>query len=198
MAYIAGPEWNSLPISINKLASYFFSYLCHLFLPLQSCRPTRAEGRTDRSSGVLATMIFFTGVSYSRAQGTNLTSGWSAQEQAWTLPLIFPASVSRAEDSCMSLTHSARGIILHLYVLNVWYITGQEIKLLKGSATAQDQRWWFSVRPSSNHTPLQKLLRALSPFLNGLVQLKYERKSNTWTNLCSRLGRLLHLSCLAC
>lgn len=77
-------------------------------------------------------------------------------------------------------------------------VTGQGFNLLEGPAAAQDQRWQLPVRPSSNHTSLQKLPRALSPFLNGLVQLKYESKNNTWTNLCSRLGRLLHLSSLAC
>lgn len=146
-------------------------------------------------TGVLAAMIFFTGVSYSHAQGTNLPSGWSAQEQAWILPLIFPTSISRAEDWCMSLAHSACGIILHHYMLNVWCITGQEIKLLKGSATAQDRRWLFSLRPSSNRTWLQKLLWALRPFLIGWVQVKYERKSNTWINLLSWLGRLSSLGC---
>lgn len=66
-------------------------------------------------------MLVFTGVSYSHAQGTNLTSGWSAQEQVWTLLLIFPVPGSRGEDwflhdsPCMShcTTPLCAGCVVH-------------------------------------------------------------------------------------
>lgn len=174
-----------------------FSSLYHLFLPLQTCRLTKAEGRTDRETGVRAAMILFSGASHLRACGPKLPSGQSAQEQAGILPLTSPASENWAGEWCLSLTHCARGFTLPHYVLRTWCITGQGTKLLKGSVTAQD---WplFCMRPNSNHTSPQDLLKALSLFLNGLVQFRYARKSNSGTSLLSGLERLLHVWSLVC
>lgn len=47
------------------------------------------------------------------------------------------------------------------------------------------------------HVP-QELLKAFSLFLNGLVQFRYARKSNSRTSLLSGLERLLHVSSLVC
>lgn len=62
---------------------------------------------------------------------------------------------------------------------------------------AQDWPLFF-MRPISNHISPQELLKAFSLFLNGLVQFRYARKSNSGKSLLSGLERLLHVSSLVC
>lgn len=173
------------------------SSLYHLFLPLQTCRLTKAEGRTDRQTGVCAAIILFSGASHLCAHGPKLPSGQSAQEQAWILPLTSPASEKRAGEWCLTLTHCAcRFTLPQLDAKDmVHHRSGHQTA--QGISDGTGLALVLHETHQQPHVP-QELLKAFSLFLNGLVQFRYARKSNSGKSLLSGLERLLHVSSLVC